>query len=191
MPSLRERRHREAKEALSAAAFDLFEEQGFTETTMEQIARRAGVSRSTAYRRFASKEDIVLEVPRGWLRVWDDAISALDPSTSLADALSIGCRAVAAAIDASAPLVLAAYRAFGQSPAMQSSTVATADWIDRLVDLVLTMEPRFDRFEAMTIAGAYLGAIDTMMMSWARASDTTTVLAATTRVIQRLTPILD
>lgn len=191
MPSLRERRHREARDALSRAAFELFESQGFADTTMEEIARRAGVSRSTAYRRFASKEDIVYEVPRGWLRVWDEAVAAVPPSAPVAEALESGARAVAADIDAKAPLVLAAQRAFNQSPVLQSSTIATVEWIERVADLVIERSPQTSRFDANTIAGAYLGAIDTMMRTWSEASEMTGVLTATNRVLARLAPILD
>ena len=109
---------------------------------------------------------------------------------SLADELSIGCRAVAAEIDASTPRVLAAYRAFNQSPSLQTSTVATTDWIKRLVELVTARDPKLDRFAAMTIAGAYLGAIDTMMMSWSEYPDGISVLDATATVMQRLAPVL-
>jgi AcrR family transcriptional regulator len=42
-----------------AAAFALFDERGYESTTVEQIAERAGISRSTFFRMFASKEDVI------------------------------------------------------------------------------------------------------------------------------------
>lgn len=56
---LREKNTRERREALVDAAYALFAKQGFGATTMDQIADRAGLSRRTAFRYFASKEDLV------------------------------------------------------------------------------------------------------------------------------------
>ncbi|UKA55222.1 mycofactocin system transcriptional regulator [Arthrobacter sp. FW305-BF8] len=44
--------------SIERAAFKLFEEQGFDETTMEQIAKAVGVGRRTLFRYFPSKNDI-------------------------------------------------------------------------------------------------------------------------------------
>ena len=44
--------------AIERAAFELFEAQGFDETTMEQIADAVGVGRRTLFRYFPSKNDI-------------------------------------------------------------------------------------------------------------------------------------
>ncbi len=45
-------------EAIERAAFRLFTEQGFLETTTDQIAAEAGIGRRTLFRYFASKNDI-------------------------------------------------------------------------------------------------------------------------------------
>ncbi|MCD4534110.1 TetR/AcrR family transcriptional regulator [Nocardioides sp. cx-169] len=44
---------------LREAAFDLFEQQGYDATTVEAIAERAGVGRTTFFRAFGSKEDVI------------------------------------------------------------------------------------------------------------------------------------
>lgn len=45
---------------LIAAAFDLFEQQGYDATTVDDIAARADTSRSTFFRHFRGKDDAVL-----------------------------------------------------------------------------------------------------------------------------------
>lgn len=48
-----------ARVDVAAAALDLFARQGFDQTSVEQIARAAGMSRSTFFRQFGGKEDVV------------------------------------------------------------------------------------------------------------------------------------
>ena len=157
----------------------------------EQVAERAGVSRSTLYRRFASKEDIVLTVPNSWLTAWDDAVSSLDPNAGLGEALTIGCMAVARAIDDTRESVLAAYAAMAESQSLQSSSPASADWLDRSVALAKAHAPHLSDFDAMAIAGAYLGAIDTMMLGWVASGGKGKVSDTTTRLLERLAPIVE
>ena len=45
--------------AVVAAALELFDRQGFDQTSVEQIAQAAGVSRSTFFRQFGGKDDVV------------------------------------------------------------------------------------------------------------------------------------
>ncbi|QMU97484.1 TetR family transcriptional regulator [Microbacterium esteraromaticum] len=49
----------ELRTGVVAAAIDLFAELGFEATSVEQIAKAAGVSRSTFFRQFGGKEDVV------------------------------------------------------------------------------------------------------------------------------------
>jgi AcrR family transcriptional regulator len=47
------------RHAVVAAALDLFATQGFEATSVEQIAHAAGISRSTFFRQFGGKDDVV------------------------------------------------------------------------------------------------------------------------------------
>lgn len=49
----------EPRTGVVAAALELFQSQGFDQTSVEQIAKAAGVSRSTFFRQFGGKEDVV------------------------------------------------------------------------------------------------------------------------------------
>lgn len=50
---------RATSERLADAAFALFDERGFAETTVDQIAERAGTGRTTFFRHFPTKEDVI------------------------------------------------------------------------------------------------------------------------------------
>ncbi|OLT00020.1 hypothetical protein BJF90_36680 [Pseudonocardia sp. CNS-004] len=53
-------RSREADAAILAAALDLLLERGVEATSIEQVARRAGVTRATVYRRFPDKARLLV-----------------------------------------------------------------------------------------------------------------------------------
>ncbi|MDR6199198.1 AcrR family transcriptional regulator [Microbacterium sp. SORGH_AS428] len=48
-----------ARDDVVAAALDLFARQGFEATSVDQIAQAAGISRSTFFRQFGGKDDVV------------------------------------------------------------------------------------------------------------------------------------
>ncbi len=58
--SLRERTRAAMRAEVSEVAFRLFAEQGFDNTTVDQIATEAGLSRTTFFRYFGTKEEVVL-----------------------------------------------------------------------------------------------------------------------------------
>ncbi|TDD13262.1 TetR/AcrR family transcriptional regulator [Nonomuraea diastatica] len=57
---MRERKKRRTREALIAAAVELFRRQGYEATTVAQIAATADVSTRTFFLHFPAKEDVVL-----------------------------------------------------------------------------------------------------------------------------------
>ncbi|MGX5694562.1 TetR/AcrR family transcriptional regulator [Agromyces soli] len=87
-PSRGGRPRASSRRTLEDAASELFLEQGYAGTTIDQIARRAGVGRNTFFNYFATKSDLL------WLDV-DDTIRALP------DAL----REVSSSLPASAALL--------------------------------------------------------------------------------------
>ncbi|NQX10115.1 TetR family transcriptional regulator [Microbacteriaceae bacterium VKM Ac-2855] len=66
-----------SKAMLEDAAFDLFIEQSYAGTTIEQIAQRAGVSRNTFFNYFTSKSDVF------WVSL-DERLEALSPALEAA-----------------------------------------------------------------------------------------------------------
>jgi AcrR family transcriptional regulator len=59
--SVRERQTRDTRARIGEAALDLFVSQGYTKTTVDQIADAAGVGRRTVFRHFPTKEAILFD----------------------------------------------------------------------------------------------------------------------------------
>ncbi len=64
MSGLREHQKQQRRQAIASAAIELFQRQGFQATTIEQIAKVAGVSAPTVFKYFGSKQEIILEMVR-------------------------------------------------------------------------------------------------------------------------------
>jgi AcrR family transcriptional regulator len=58
-PGLRERKKQQTREAIAAAAVEMFAERGFDAVTVAGVARRANVSEATVFNYFPTKEDLI------------------------------------------------------------------------------------------------------------------------------------
>jgi AcrR family transcriptional regulator len=76
-----------ARERLEDAALDLFVENGYEETTVAQIAERAGMNRATFFRHFADKREVVFGGEDVLAGLFADAIRATPPGTTLTECL--------------------------------------------------------------------------------------------------------
>jgi TetR/AcrR family transcriptional regulator, regulator of mycofactocin system len=75
VPTLQARKQQFVREAIWDAATDLFAEKGFDETTVEDIAQAAGVSRRSFFRYFSSKSDLMAH---GMVNYGADLAAAID-----------------------------------------------------------------------------------------------------------------
>jgi len=85
-PTRRARRKEARPGELLSAALDLFVEKGFSATRVEEVARRAGVSKGTLFLYFPSKEDLFKAVVRlhlsDHLSRWSDEIDHFDGTSA-------------------------------------------------------------------------------------------------------------
>lgn len=77
---------------LIEAAFDLFERQGFAQTTVPQIAAAAGVTNRTFYRHFGDKRDVVFDTDRDGADALRDALVAADSGLSSSEFVALAIR---------------------------------------------------------------------------------------------------
>ena len=88
----------DARERLETAALDLFVENGYEETTVAQIADRAGLNRATFFRHFADKREVLFGGEDVLAGLFADAIQAAPPDAAPTDCLQAALAAVAAAM---------------------------------------------------------------------------------------------
>lgn len=192
MPKLIERRHQQTRTAIADAAVALFIAHGFVETTMEDIAQAAGVSRRTAYRHFPSKDDLVFEQPRRWLQLFDATIAEPSPGETLRQRCRRGLLAVAGVIQGSGASVFPAYKVFAATPSLRGTNGGIQDeWFERYLEL-LTPTGRVspaDALQIATVAGALVGTTTMLTAWWATSEPLADMLALTTAVLDQLDPI--
>jgi AcrR family transcriptional regulator len=76
-----------ARERLETAALDLFVENGYEETTVAQIADRAGLNRATFFRHFADKREVLFGGEDVLSGLFADAVRAASPDATLIECL--------------------------------------------------------------------------------------------------------
>ena len=78
------------RERLVVAAVDLFTEQGYDATTVAQIAERAGVTRSTFFRHFSDKREVLVAGQETLGRLLAEGIAGAPQGASPLEAVAAG-----------------------------------------------------------------------------------------------------
>jgi AcrR family transcriptional regulator len=77
----------DARERLESAALDLFVENGYEETTVAQIADRAGLNRATFFRHFADKREVLFGGEDVLAELFAEGIRTASPDATLTGCL--------------------------------------------------------------------------------------------------------
>jgi AcrR family transcriptional regulator len=165
----------DAAERLQAAAFELFDEQGFERTTVAEIAQRAGLTQRTFFNHFADKREVLFglsaEIQREVVReiaAGDDALPPLDAVVRAfevaADALFEGRRAAVTRRHA----ILAA------NPELQERELSKNAVLAEAIAAVL-QERGSDPETAFLATGAALLAQQAAFQRWTRPGETRTL----------------
>ncbi len=82
-----------ARERLAQAALELFGERGFEQTTVEDIAARAGLTKRTFFRHFADKREVLFGTGSEFQQVFVDALAGAPASATPLEAVAISLQA--------------------------------------------------------------------------------------------------
>jgi AcrR family transcriptional regulator len=80
----------DARQRLIVAALELFTEKGYDDTTVAQIAERAGLTRSTFHRHFADKREMLAAGQETLSRLLAEGIAAAAPDATPMTAVAAG-----------------------------------------------------------------------------------------------------
>lgn len=150
-----------SREVLSEAACELFLEQGYDATSVSDITRRAGVSRSSFFNYFSAKSDVLWS---GFDERMDAALAELgDPGIPVVDALAAIGRDFAP--DALA-LAIANADVMGLAAELDRDRAQRQFRLQREVAVRLASQGA-ERVEAQVRAGAYAAAVLTAVWVWA------------------------
>jgi len=84
-----------ARERLEQAALELFQERGYAQTTVQEIAARAGLTERTFFRYFADKREVLFWGAGTLQKLIVDAIADAPEGTPPLDAVAAGLEAAA------------------------------------------------------------------------------------------------
>jgi AcrR family transcriptional regulator len=133
---LRARKKLQTRLALARAAMRLFEERGYSATTIDDIAAEANVSRRTFFRYFDSKDEAFIVDPAGKLEALHVALAEGPPDEPTIAAVRRGLLALTAAYF-EPDLVRAEARVGASEPAVMAAGLAyQVRWEDELANEV-------------------------------------------------------
>jgi AcrR family transcriptional regulator len=166
--NLRERKRERTRQALVAAAYDLFASRGFEATTIADIAARAEVGTRTFFSYFPTKEDILFPESDARVRVALSAIATREPDEEPADVLlrALG-DAGAASDDMTGPLAAMRIDLTMTVPSVRGRALQMQWQAQHEIarHLALAYPDRLDELSAAALVGAFVGAVSAALMT--------------------------
>lgn len=151
-----------SRDTIEEAAAELFLEQSYAGTTIDEIAQRAGVSRATFFNYFQSKGDLL------WIDA-DHAIERLEERLAKGDSVIDAVATVAAEVGPErVPLAVTQSDVMGTGDELVASGLARVARVAGLIRVALASEPGNERrgLELSVMANALAGAIVAAWGAW-------------------------
>jgi AcrR family transcriptional regulator len=167
---LRQRTRDAVREQIAATALRMFDEQGFDETTVDQIAAAVDISPRSFFRYFPTKEDVVLGDPMVYLQPVRERLMRSLEATPVWEALRSGFEATVVTSRANPEGALRATRIMINTPALRArNTEKHLIWMTVLEPLVAHALPGHDEdneFRARAVTMAALTCLDVSSAEW-------------------------
>jgi AcrR family transcriptional regulator len=169
-PTLQERKQQVVRDAIWEAATDLFAEKGYDETTIEDIARKAGVSRRSFFRYFSSKRDLMAQGIVGFGGYLTDAIEACPPNCPLSAVFRETVRQVARRC-AAHPRARKVMQIAAKYPAAKEAQESRAAELRQRVEKALSGRCEEKDLPPGILAGLILSVLDVTFRLWFEQGD--------------------
>lgn len=164
---LRERKKLRTRAELSDAAFRLFAERGFDETTIEDIVEQVEVSPRTFFRYFDSKEDVVIGFFDDLGLELRGMVEARPPDEPPFRALRAALGSLVDVYEERADRVIAAKRLALETPAIRARLLDKhARWENWVTEVLAERQGTDDDRGPRLIAAVGLAAYSTAVGSW-------------------------
>ena len=168
---LRERKRRATMRSIPETALDLFDERGFAQVSVEEIAAAAEVSPSSVYRYFGTKEGIILADEFDSLTN-EELANILDPNDLVGAVRTVVARFEPSTMSASGPESLAQRRVryFFDEPSVRRASYETLANAAARIAPALTSTSRLSPAEAYVAASTLVFGYFAALEQWHRDS---------------------
>ncbi len=168
--ALRERKKDQTRDALSRAAFVLFQSKGYEGTTVAEIARAANVSRRTFFRYFSTKDALLFVDEGERLSMFRALLNNREPEEGAFAAIHRSCIALSRRLMQDRTQIIARASIIGASPALsKQERQQDLAWEHAITDALLAgiddPSPLASR-RARALGGAIWGGIRATMSEW-------------------------
>jgi AcrR family transcriptional regulator len=155
--------------ALLEAALGLFADQGFEETTVSQIAARAGVTEMTFYRHFGTKDAVLVDDPYDPLIA--EAIVAADPGLPALRAAAAGVLAAWSSVpEPAVEVVRDRLQLIAATPSLRVAMTRSSGGTESAVAEALGRRG-VPGLEARIASAATIAALNAALLAWAEGAE--------------------
>jgi AcrR family transcriptional regulator len=166
-PGLRERKKEATVEKLRQVALELFTERGFDAVSVDDVAEAADVSKTTVYRYFPSKEDLLLGRALEQLASVREAFAERPAEESPVEAARHALRPVVEAHAADPRQKRALSALVRSTPSLAAGSQANqAAWEEMLREEIARRRPAADPFEIHLLAAELLACVRAATNYW-------------------------